>query len=647
MLVKVKKCLFVGLQKDRNQFFAEAQQAGVIHFIDQSEKNFGQQPEEIDQTLHAIKIVRKLPVEEQEESPIYHRGKQIVDRILHIQSALERLEEEVRTLKLEMARVEPYGDFSLEDIGWIERAGKRKVQFYTARPILFDTREMPPEVVWVSTAAGLGHYIAINRAATQYPDMVEIHLEKPWGDLKARLQIVYQDIAQLEKELKEYAKYHDFLHNLLKVYLNKYDFETAQSYVATEMDKRLFTIEGWVPVNKIKIMGGFLDKVRVAVTEVAIEAEDRVPTSMQNEGLRLVGEDLVHIYDTPSNKDKDPSAWVLGFFALFFAIIIGDAGYGIIFLALAFWLKYKYPKAPREAQRAFTLLKILSVAVIIWGALTGSYFGIPLGIDHPLKKFSAMGWLVEKKADYHLGIKDATYDQWVSKFPEAAHTQNGAQWLRAITEPGLDGGQSVVGANFADAILLELTLIIGILHVTTSLLRYVRRNWAAPGWILFLFGAFLYFPKFLQAVTFVQYLLGVPPLVAQTVGLQLICVGLTYAFGMSVVQHGLMGLADIPAVIQLFSDILSYLRLYALGFAGAVMASTINSIIGSVPLLLAIVLVIFGHFVNIVMGAASGVIHGLRLNFLEWYHYSFEGGGRLFKPLKKYEIPGSDEHGEH
>ena len=397
MLVKVRKFLFVGLQDDRDKFFTEAQQAGIIHFIDQSERTLRHTPEEIDHTLHAIKIVRKLPVVEQEESPIYHRGKQIVDRILHIQSSLEELEEETRVLKLEMASVEPYGDFSMEDIAWIEREGNRKVQFYTARPTLFDNREMPPEVIWVNTAFGLGHYIAINQAARQYPDMIEMHLDQPWGELNARLQEAYHTIDQLHKELKEYAKYHDFLHNLLKIYLNKSDYDTAHSYASNEIDNRLFTIQGWVPVNKIKSMLDFLVTVRVEASEIAIEPEDVIPTNMQNEGLRLVGEDLVHIYDTPSHADKDPSLWVLGFFALFFAIIVGDAGYGVLFLALAFWLQYKYPKAPRDAQRFFSLLKVLSTAVIIWGVLAGSYFGIPLGIDHPLKKYSLMGWLVERK----------------------------------------------------------------------------------------------------------------------------------------------------------------------------------------------------------------------------------------------------------
>lgn len=647
MLVKVKKYLFVGMQKDRNEFFREAQKAGVIHFIDRSEKSMQHMPDEIDRTLHAIKVVRRLPVIEQEENPIYHRGKAIVDRILHIQHTLERLDEEMRILKLEMARVEPYGDFSMEDIAWIEREGKRKVQFYTARPTLFDDREMPANLVWISTAFGLGHFVAINRTATQYPDMIEMHLDKPWGDLNRRLQEVYQEIGQSEKELKEYAKYHDFLHNLLKIYLNKHDFETAQSYAETEIDNKLFTVEGWVPVNKIQLMDEFLQNVRVEASEIAIEPDDKIPTDMQNEGLRLVGEDLVHIYDTPSHTDKDPSLWILGFFALFFAIIVGDAGYGAIFLATAFWLQHKYPSASREAQRFFSMLKVLSVAVIIWGAITGSYFGIPLGIDHPLKKISVMSWLVEKKADYHFATKDAVYQHWLHKAPTSAEAETGAQWLRSHTEPAVGGPQSIIGLGFADAILLELTLVIGIVHLALSLLRYVRRNWAAPGWILFMIGGFLYFPKMLHTVTFVQYLLGVPSAVAEPLGLQLIYIGLGYAFLMAVVQHGLKGLADIPAVIQIFSDVLSYLRLYALGFAGAVMAATINSIVGSVPILLAIVLVAFGHIVNIVMGAASGVIHGLRLNFLEWYHYSFEGGGRLFKPLKKYEVPGSDEHGEN
>jgi V/A-type H+-transporting ATPase subunit I len=87
-------------------------------------------------------------------------------------------------------------------------------------------------------------------------------------------------------------------------------------------------------------------------------------------------------------------------------------------------------------------------------------------------------------------------------------------------------------------------------------------------------------------------------------------------------------------MIQVFADVLSYLRLYALALAGMIMATTFNDMGMTVGLLGGFIVILAGHAVNILLGIMAGVIHGLRLNFIEWYHFSFDGGGRLFKPLK-------------
>ena len=73
---------------------------------------------------------------------------------------------------------------------------------------------------------------------------------------------------------------------------------------------------------------------------------------------------------------------------------------------------------------------------------------------------------------------------------------------------------------------------------------------------------------------------------------------------------------------------------FALALAGAIVSATINSMAGELPLFIAVILIVFAHVLNIILSIMGGVIHGLRLNFLEWYHYSFEGGGRKFTPLE-------------
>ena len=86
-------------------------------------------------------------------------------------------------------------------------------------------------------------------------------------------------------------------------------------------------------------------------------------------------------------------------------------------------------------------------------------------------------------------------------------------------------------------------------------------------------------------------------------------------------------------VVQVFSDVLSYLRLYALSLAGMIMADTFNTMGLQLNFFGGILIIIFGHITNIGLSTMGATIHSLRLNFLEWYHYSWEGGGRLFNPL--------------
>ena len=148
-------------------------------------------------------------------------------------------------------------------------------------------------------------------------------------------------------------------------------------------------------------------------------------------------------------------------------------------------------------------------------------------------------------------------------------------------------------------------------------------------------GGYLYFPSQLNATSFVQYLGLLPKDIAYFWGEYIVYSGIFLACFLSFLQRGFSaGLAELMNLIQVFADVLSYLRLYALALAGMIMASTFNDIGLSFGLKTGFIVIIIGHVVNISLGIMGGIIHGLRLNFLEWYHYSFEGGGRDFRPLK-------------
>lgn len=636
MRIDVKKFLFIGVAEDKNAFFKKAQEAGVIDFIDIGKSI--EQSTEVNDMAAAIKVLRGLPTLPQLDSNEFSQAASIVSQILQLKNQLGKLSEELRVTTLEIARVGIFGDFSTEDVRFIAKEGNRKIQFFFAKHGRANKEELPENLIYIASEHGLDYFVAINAVETQYPNFVEIRIEHPLGELKKRKSEIERSIHELEQQLKEYAQYNTLLHHALIYKLNAHNLLVAQSEVQTTLDNSLFVSAGWIPENKVASIQPLLEKMHVHAEEIAIEPTDAIPTYLENHGAHRIGEDLVHIYDTPSHKDKDPSLWVLISFAFFFSFIVGDGGYGLIFLIAALYFHYKFPDAKGSKRRFLNLFTILCVACIAWGLLTSSFFGISLSPDNPLKKYSLIEWMVEKKAAYHISHEDSTYTHWVTKYPGLKEVKDPAAFVRqaATTENGNTDYELI--SKFSDNIMLELALFVGCVHILLSMSRYLNRNWITLGWMLFIIGSYLYLPSYLEATSMTQYIAGIDVDSAAKNGMYLIIGGISLSMIIAIFKNKLLGLLEIMTAVQVFSDVLSYLRLYALGLAGSIVTATINDSAAGIPFIFAAILIFIGHGVNIMLSIMSGVIHGLRLNFLEWYHYSFEGDGKKFKPLQKLTI---------
>lgn len=638
MRIDVKKFLFIGIEEDKKSFFKQAQELGVINFAETKSRS-KEIPAEIQQFSAAIKVLRGLPTLPQEELEVYALADGLVHKILQKKHSLEKLYEDLRTTKLEIARVAVFGDFSKEDIDFIEREGKRKVQFFFAKGGTAAELPLPDEVIYVGTEYGLDYFVSINPEAKQYDKLVEMRIEHPIGELRQRYAKLEREIHETEHALKPYAKYNRFLHEALIEKLNVYHLQSAEHDVQTALEDTLFSVIGWIPENKIPEVEQLVEKMHVHMSEVAIEPADVVPTYLENEGINRIGEDVIGIYDVPSTTDKDPSLWVLISFALFFAIIVGDAGYGAVFLAIALYIRYKFSNLKGAKQRTLNLVTMLCFTTIAWGILTNSFFGFSFPPESPMRKISLINWLVEKKTEYHITHRDATYAHWVEKFPQLQGVTDPKEFMHKAST--IDDGGNVSYAlisKFSDNIMMELALFIGVVHIILSMLRYVNRNWAFVGWIAFIIGGYLYIPKYLDATSLIHFVFGIDKTAGAESGLYLIYGGIAVAVVLGLVVHKLMGVFEIMTAVQIFADIMSYLRLYALGLAGAMVMATLNESAQALNIVFAGILIIVGHVLNMALSIMGGVIHGLRLNFLEWYHWSFEGGGKQFKPLKKIQI---------
>ena len=149
----------------------------------------------------------------------------------------------------------------------------------------------------------------------------------------------------------------------------------------------------------------------------------------------------------------------------------------------------------------------------------------------------------------------------------------------------------------------------------------------------------MFFPSMMNGATSIFNFLGwIPKKAGSEIGMQLVYIGIGVAWILALVQHKKKGIEEPLKCMQIFADVLSYLRLYALSLAGIIMASTFNQLArevgNSFGYVFGFFIIVLGHMLNMTIGIMGGVIHGLRLNFLEWYHYSFDGGGKIFNPLK-------------
>ncbi|NGX55808.1 MAG: hypothetical protein K1060chlam5_00035 [Candidatus Anoxychlamydiales bacterium] len=631
MIINVKKFLIYGIKDQLDVFFKTAQEKGFIEFISKKKK-INILSENIKDYISAIKILKKQPVIEQTKNKT--SSKVVVKKTLEVEQLIEEIEEEKRYLLSEIQRITPFGSFNKEYLNEIEDKSHRLFQFLCIKSSKREKLKLDPELIYIGSQFELDYFVAINKEKKNYPKMIEITIDVSLDALKDKLSVITLREENLIKELKDLAKYLDHLKNNLLHELNIYNLDISKNKSLSKAEDKLFTIEAFIPENKIEELKILTKKMMVDFSEISIEKNDRVPTYLENKGFSKVGEDLVNIYDTPSFEDADPSMWVLVAFVIFFAMIVSDAGYGLIYFLIFLFLKFKIKNKKPLLKRFTKLVFILSTACMAYGVLTGSFFGMDLNYKKPISKKIFLNYLASKKASYHLNKKDDVYDIYIKKYPSIRNSKTGKEFLMKAKKMQ-DGSEKFEALDvFKDNILLELSILAGVIHLALSLLRYTKRNLANIGWVVFLIGGYLFFPKMLDATSIFNFLNVISKQNAFFIGKYLTFSGIILAVSIAIFRKKILGIFEITNVIQIFSDVMSYLRLYALGLAGMIMANTFNSLGVSVGLKFGFIIVIFGHAINVLLAIMGGVIHGLRLNFIEWYHYSFIGDGKLFNPLK-------------
>lgn len=446
----------------------------------------------------------------------------------------------------------------------VNRTGSRVyfvlVQTDPAEPIPFDAQEYKaPEIT----------------AAEKYAELDELQVQNEvWMDVMARAYASREMIADHEELLKE------------RLSLSK-----ASGSGLKAADDTLVILEGWAQEKTTAEIDPLLDSYPdVLYFKEKPTPEDDAPVMLKNSKFANPFEIIGEFYSLPKYGTLDLTAFFGPFYMLFFGFCLGDAGYGLVLFLAAFFLRAKKTKMMKQVGN---LTMLCGGAAVVFGFLTGSFFGVQLG---GLKLFE--------------GMRD--------KFLDTDMLFNLAL--------GLGGVQIVF------ALILKV--------INTTMQFGFKYSLGTLGWLLILLGAsgYIFFPM---------------------LGLTVIPVYLYYAIaGIGAVMMLLLnnpkrnvlmnfgaGLWDTyNNVTGLLGDMLSYIRLFALCLSGGTLALVFNDLAfgltADLPVvarqLVIVIILLFGHGINLFMSALGALVHPMRLTFVEFYkNAGFESTLRAFAPLKK------------
>ena len=523
------------------------------------------------------------------------------------------LQDAADTAEAELHRLAPFGAFDPATIAAL--AGQGVVLKLFRAPVK-DTPDLPADVAaqLLSVEKADGYWALFAKAPDfAWPGAEEVRLpEKSTDALRRDLDDARARQDEITARFAAAASSRPALQAALDDATADLRFQEVRAGMATA-DGVASAVQGYLPAESV-------DQVRAAAAEngwgLLVEepsASDDVPVLLRQPAwCRPISALFGGINILPGYREADVSWVVMLFFSLFFAMILGDAGYGTIFLLLTWAFRRKLPDDARH------LLYVTSVLTILWGIVTGTVFGIEYEV---LAKFGFT----------------AIWD----KVPFLA------PWLDGVKR---DPAQNVMGMSF---LIGAIQISIG--HVWNFLDRAREKDTHALeqlGWLCTTWFMFFLADKMIINGTMVNFLnLSDAALSGLWTGLYwLLCIGVAlivlFMLKPSEFKTGWTGLALLPLnLVSNFTDVVSYVRLYAVGAAGFAIANAFNGMIlpmisGSPVKLVAMgivgaVLLFAAHALNILLCVMSILVHAIRLNTLEFSnHKGITWSGEAYKPFR-------------
>ena len=449
-------------------------------------------------------------------------------------------------------------------------------------------------------------------------------------ELRQQITQLHEQIGQIDEKILSYGDYLPCIKSAITACEKELEFEVYATGMATESmsddattDVSVAYFTGYIEAENLEALKQAAKENAWGLTAEDPTEEDNVPTKLKNNKFVSLIYPLTDFLGTvPGYFEYDISGWFLAFILIFFGIIFGDGIYGLLICAAAAIPIAQGLIKRKPIQPAFLLVGLLGLSTVIWGTLTCTWCGLPAD--------KLPGWL-----------------QALS-IPVISNVYADKIW----TLPWTAEGVGLTTAQNLQIFCFTLALIqLNIAHIKEAMRnRKSLKVLGDIGSMLQLTGMYYVVLSLVvnpQVFPFTLVLGGIP---VGIVAFVMIGIGFVMSFVFanyagSIIKSILESLVNIVSVLlgifNLFSDIISYIRLWAVGLAGAAIATTVNELAG--PLfgnflfvILAVVLLVFGHGLNMILNVLSVIVHGIRLNTLEFSsHLNMSWSGHKFKPFEE------------
>ena len=606
MISPMTKYSFILLSGQTEEFLSKIQDLGVID-ITRSVKPVDEKSEallsEADTVKKALAVLNSCDAEPEKG---FRFDGDPVEAALKAQADVEELKNELSSANKELSARKPWGQFSTEAIGRLEAQGL-KIRFYSCQKKKFDPAwaEIQPLQV-VSETDTTVFFVTVAPVSEEYSFPIE-PMAAPEGSVN-EMELTIKDLetklSERKKLLGNLKSCIDGLRQRYNEKLGELDLYLAESATEMAADSHLAVVTGFAPTEDDKRLCDAFDALGIYYIHEPATKEDNPPIKLHNNWFAKNFEVLTGMYGMPVYDEFDPTPVLGPFFMLFFAMCMGDAGYGIVLMLIALFMKLKMQGT--SLGKMYRLIGFLGGMTFFVGLFLGTFFG--------------------------MSILEASWT------PE---------WLKALCVDGWFPEGKIAGFP----VQMVLAVAIGVLHICLAMIiktiNYTKRfgfskTVSTWGWTTLIVGGIIVIA------------LGMTEVLSE-VAFKWVIIALAAVSSLAIFVFNTPGrnpLVNIGSglwdtynmVTGLMGDVLSYIRLYALGLAGGMLGNAFNimgSMILDIPVpgvnwVFCIVILIFGHVLNLAMSCLGAFVHPLRLTFVEYFKNSgYEGTGLKYNPLTK------------